>query len=140
VASEVRKLAERAQEAAREIGTLTVSSVALAERTGHALDELVPAIKSTAELVQEVAVASRQQAAGVAQINRAVSQVDVVTQRNAATAEELASTAESLASQAESLRQMIGYFRVRTSDAGAAAPLASPERRLASVPPRGQPV
>jgi methyl-accepting chemotaxis protein len=126
--------------AAKEIGTLTVSSVTLAERTGHALGELVPAIKSTAELVQEVAVASREQAAGVAQINRAVSQVDEVTQRNAAAAEELASTAESLASQADSLRQMIGYFRVTT---GTAAVSEAPpfERRLVPADPtRGRPV
>jgi methyl-accepting chemotaxis protein len=143
VASEVRKLAERSQGAAKEIGSLTVSSVTLAERTGRALGELVPSIKTTAELVQEVAVASREQAAGVAQINRAVSQVDEVTQRNAASAEELASTAEALASQAESLRQMIGFFRVR---GGAGAPLSEtavgPERRLpaAQTPARPRPV
>ena len=147
VASEVRKLAERSQSAAKEIGSLTVSSVTLAERTGRALGELVPAIKTTAELVQEVAVASREQAAGVAQINRAVSQVDEVTQRNAAAAEELASTAVSLASQAESLRQMIGFFRVRGS-AGHATPstasmasmMARPERRLSAASGRGRPV
>jgi methyl-accepting chemotaxis protein len=144
VASEVRKLAERSQTAAKEIGSLTVSSVTLAERTGHALNELVPAIRSTAELVQEVAVASREQAAGVAQINRAVSQVDEVTQRNAAAAEELASTAESLASQAETLRQMIGYFHVRaTSTASAPAVVGAPkplERRLTAPPPTARSV
>ncbi|MBN2576949.1 MAG: HAMP domain-containing protein [Deltaproteobacteria bacterium] len=130
VASEVRKLAERSQAAAKEIGSLTVSSVTLAEHTGRALAELVPAIKSTAELVQEVAVASREQAAGVAQINRAVSQVDEVTQRNAAAAEELASTAESLANQAESLRQMIGYFHVRSGGSAAVSTAMPVERRL----------
>jgi methyl-accepting chemotaxis protein len=142
VASEVRKLAERSQAAAKEIGALTVSSVTLAERTGRALGELVPAIKSTAELVQEVAVASREQAAGVAQINRAVSQVDEVTQRNAAGAEELASTAESLAGQAESLRQMIGYFHVRSGGPASASSAAiTAERRLVpAVPQRGRPV
>jgi len=142
VASEVRKLAERSQTAAKEIRGLTASSVTLAERTGKALTTLVPAIKGTAELVQEVAIASREQAAGVAQINRAVSQVDEVTQRNAAAAEELASTAESLASQAESLRQMIGFFRVRAVEqAPAAQVVTGPERRLApSAPYRGQPV
>jgi len=143
VASEVRKLAERSQTAAKEIGGLTASSVTLAERTGKALAALVPAIKSTAELVQEVAVASREQAAGVAQINRAVGQVDAVTQRNAASAEELASTAVSLASQAESLRQMIGFFRVRASEHAAPAPgVVAPERRLLARPSDhgGQPV
>jgi methyl-accepting chemotaxis protein len=143
VASEVRKLAERSQMAAKEIGSLTVSSVTLAERTGHALNELVPAIKSTAELVQEVAVASREQAAGVAQINRAVSQVDEVTQRNAAAAEELASTAESLASQAETLRQMIGYFHVRASTMSTVPAVSAPnapERRLSAPPPHAKSV
>jgi methyl-accepting chemotaxis protein len=141
VASEVRKLAERSQTAAKEIGSLTVSSVSLAEHTGRALGELVPAIKTTAELVQEVAVASREQAAGVAQINRAVSQVDEVTQRNATAAEELASTADSLAGQAESLRQMIGFFHVRSSVGTAYGPTAVPsERRLAPTSTRGQPV
>jgi methyl-accepting chemotaxis protein len=125
VASEVRKLAERSQAAAKEISALTGSSTALAERTGHALEQLVPTIKSTAESVQEVSVASREQAASVAQINAALTQVDEVTQRNAASAEELAATSESLAKQAESLRQMMGYFRVRAARIapGLAAPL-----------------
>jgi methyl-accepting chemotaxis protein len=142
VASEVRKLAERSQSAAKEISSLTVSSVSLAEHTGRALGELVPAIKSTADLVQEVAVASREQAAGVAQINRAVSQVDEVTQRNAASAEELASTADSLASQAESLQQLIGFFHVRSGGPSPSAPVpVTSERRLAAPPPpRGEPV
>jgi methyl-accepting chemotaxis protein len=139
VASEVRKLAERSQGAAKEIGTLTVSSVTLAERTGRALGELVPAIKSTAELVQEVAIASREQAASVSQINRAVSLVDEVTQRNAASAEELASTAESLATQAESLRQMIGYFHVRAGGPGASATMSIERRLVSAAPDRGRP-
>ena len=140
VASEVRKLAERSQLAAKEISSLTVSSVTLAERTGHALTELVPAIKSTAELVQEVAVASREQAAGVAQINRAVSQVDEVTQRNAAAAEELASTAESLATQAESLRQMIAFFRVQTSNSFSVADARSSPSVAGRAKRAGRPV
>jgi methyl-accepting chemotaxis protein len=140
VASEVRKLAERAQSAAKEISGLTASSVSLAEHTGRALLQLVPAIKTTAELVQEVAVASREQAAGVSQINRAVSMVDEVTQRNATSAEELASTAESLASQAESLREMMRFFHVRNQTAARAPVMAHPERRLPAAPaPRGGP-
>jgi len=76
------------------------------------LTELVPAIQKTADLVQEVAATSREQAAGVSQINGAISQVGLVTQRNAAGAEELSSTAEELASQAEALQDMISFFRV----------------------------
>jgi methyl-accepting chemotaxis protein len=119
VASEVRKLAERSQAAAREIGTLTASSVTVAERAGSSLSALVPVIRKTAELVQEVAATSREQATGVAQINRAVSQVDEVTQRNAAAAEELASTADKLASQAESLQRMMAFFKVEHGRPGA---------------------
>jgi len=112
VAAEVRKLAERAQKAAAEIGALATSSVKVADRSGQLLDKLVPAIKKTADLVQEVAAASQEQSSGVAQINKAMSQVDQVTQRNASAAEELSSTAEEMASQAESLQQLTAFFRV----------------------------
>jgi methyl-accepting chemotaxis protein len=126
VASEVRKLAERSQAAAREIGALTAASVAVAERAGNALGALVPVIRKTAELVQEVASASREQAAGVTLINRAVGQVDQVTQHNAAAAEELASTADTLASQAESLRQMMAFFKVGGVEENEPAPALAP--------------
>jgi methyl-accepting chemotaxis protein len=112
VAGEVRNLAERCRTAAQEIGGLAASNVQVAERSGGLLTELVPAIQKTADLVQEVASSSREQAAGVSQINGAISQVGLVTQRNAAGAEELSSTAEELASQAEALQDMISFFRV----------------------------
>jgi len=112
VATEVRKLAERSQNAAQEISSLTSSSVRVAEKSGQLLEELVPAIRKTAELVQEVATASREQGTGVAQVNKAMSQVDQVTQRNASAAEELSSTAEEMASQAKSLQQLMSFFRV----------------------------
>ena len=112
VATEVRKLAERSQAAANEISGLAARSVAVAERSGELLAELVPTIGKTAALVQEVASASREQALGVAQINRAMSQVDTVTQQNASASEELASTAEELAAQAESLQQLVAAFRI----------------------------
>jgi methyl-accepting chemotaxis protein len=112
VAAEVRKLAERSQKAAKEIGAVARSSSGVTERSGKLLAELVPAIQKTAELVQEVAAASREQSSGVAQINTAMGLVDQVTQRNASAAEELASTAEEMASQAESLQQLVGFFQV----------------------------
>jgi methyl-accepting chemotaxis protein len=112
VATEVRKLAERSQAAAREISALASSSVRTAERSGALLAELVPAIRKTADLVQEVAAASREQASGINQVNRAIGHMDQVTQRNAAAGEELASTAEEVASQAESLQQLIAFFKV----------------------------
>ncbi len=112
VAVEVRKLAERSQLAAQEIGGLAGKSVSVAERSGQLLSDLVPSIKKTAELVQDVAAASTEQSGGVTQINKAMAQVDTVTQRNASSAEELSSTAEELAAQSEQLQQLMTFFRV----------------------------
>jgi methyl-accepting chemotaxis protein len=142
VATEVRKLAERSQTAARGIGGLATSSVKVAERAGQSLVELVPAIKKTAELVQEVAASSREQAAGVAQVNKAMGQVGQVTQRNASAAEELSSTAEELASQAEALNQLMAFFRVAGAEeagwsrqpAGPAGPVPRPAPPAAPRP------
>lgn len=118
VATEVRKLAERSQAAAKEISSLATDSVKVAERSGKLLEELVPSIKKTAELVQEVTAASREQSSGVGQINKAMAQVDQVTQRNASSAEELSSTAEELAAQSEALLQIMNYFKVSDGDSG----------------------
>jgi len=124
VATEVRKLAERSQTAAKEIGGLAGSSVKVAERSGQLLTELVPSIRKSAETVQEVAAATAEQAAGVSQINRALTGVDQVTQRNASASEELASTAEEMASQAESLQQLMSFFRIAgIADVAAKAPV-----------------
>ncbi|BDG09109.1 methyl-accepting chemotaxis protein [Anaeromyxobacter paludicola] len=128
VAGEVRKLAERSQKAAKEIAGVAAASVQVAERSGHLLAELVPSIQKTAELVQEVAAASREQSAGVAQINTAMAHVDQVTQRNASAAEELASTAEEMASQAESLQHLMGFFHVPSGPADGAFRPAAPAR------------
>jgi len=137
VATEVRKLAERSQSAAKEIGGLTSSSVKVADRAGAALAELVPAIQKTAELVQEVAATSREQAAGVTQMNKAMGQVDQVTQRNASAAEELSSTAAEMASQAESLQQLLAFFRVSQGEAPGAP--RQPEGRGVPAPALRQP-
>jgi len=121
VAAEVRKLAERAQGAAKEIGALAGSSVQVAERSGKLLFDLVPTIRKTADLVQEVAAASNEQSAGVAQVSKAMGTVDQVTQRNASAAEELSSTAEEMASQSESLQQLVAFFQLRGTHADAVA-------------------
>jgi methyl-accepting chemotaxis protein len=141
VATEVRKLAERSQAAAKEIGGLASSCVRLAERSEALLEKLVPSIRKTTDLVQEVAAASAEQSSGVSQINRALAQVDHVTQRNASSAEELSSTAEEMASQADAMRQqaeavlkqteslqrLMAFFRI-----GAFAPAAAIGQPLAS--------
>jgi len=112
VATEVRKLAERSRTAAREISGLASGSVKVAARSGQLLVELVPSIRKTADLVQEMVAASAQQASGVTQMSKAMLHVDQVTQRNASASEELASTAEELSAQAEALQQLVSFFRV----------------------------
>jgi len=110
VASEVRKLAERSQSAAAEIIDISRTNVEVAARAGDMLSALVPDIRHTAELVQEINAASNEQSAGVDQINKAISQLDNVIQQNATSSEELASSSEELASQAESLQETVAYF------------------------------
>ncbi len=112
VASEVRKLAERSQSAAAEIHRLTADGVQLSEGAGQLLSKLVPDIRKTAELVQEIAAASTEQNTGAAQINKAIQQLDQVIQQNASASEEMAATAEDLSAQAETLRSSIGFFKL----------------------------
>jgi methyl-accepting chemotaxis protein len=115
VASEVRKLAERSQLAAGEIRKLSASSVEVASRAGELLSKIVPDIQKTAELIQEISAASKEQNTGAEQINKAIQQLDQIIQQNAGAAEELASTAEEMTSQSESLKNIIGFFRVDSS-------------------------
>ena len=135
VAAEVRKLAERAQVASKEIEVQAAGSVQTAERSGELLAQLVPAIQKTADLVQEVAAASTEQSAGVVQVNKAMSQIDQVTQRNASASEELSSTAEEMASQAEALQQLVSYFRTGgDGERGRAHPIHPVHPAPASLP------
>jgi methyl-accepting chemotaxis protein len=112
VAAEVRKLAERSQVAAGEIGKLSVSSVEVAERSGKLLESLVPNIQKTAELVQEIAAASREQDSGAEQINKAIQLLDQVIQQNASASEEMASKAEELTGKSEQVQDMIYFYKV----------------------------
>lgn len=118
VASEVRKLAERSQTAAGEIGRLSTTSVEVAEKAGAMLAKLVPDIQKTAELVQEISAASKEQTSGAGQINSAIQQLNQVIQQNASAAEEMSSTAEELSSQAEQLQGAISFFKTDAIDPG----------------------
>jgi methyl-accepting chemotaxis protein len=123
VAAEVRKLAERSQVAAQEIGEVATSSVELAEKAGKLLEQMVPTIRKTADLVQEISAASSEQSSGAGQINSAVSQMSQTTQQNAASSEELAATAEEMSSQAEQLQQTMAFFKLN-NDGHASVPVA----------------
>ncbi|MDH0892719.1 MULTISPECIES: methyl-accepting chemotaxis protein [unclassified Pseudomonas] len=128
VAAEVRKLAERSQVAAQEIGGVAGSSVHLAEQAGHLLDEIVPNIQKTSDLVQEITAASQEQSSGAAQINIAMGQMNQITQQNASASEELAATAEEMNAQAGQLLELIGYFRLDSQHAGSAQRRPEPPR------------
>ncbi|MDA3950651.1 MAG: methyl-accepting chemotaxis protein [Spirochaeta sp.] len=125
VASEVRKLAERSQTAAGQISELSGRSVAVAEKAGEMLEQIVPDIKRTAELVQEISAASNEQNSGAEQINSAIIQLDTVIQRNASASEEMASMSEELSGQAEQLQSTISFFKVgENGGSGSGRPLA----------------
>lgn len=113
VAAEIRKLAERSQKAAVDIGELSDSSIQVAEKAGMLLEKIVPNIRRTAELVQEIAAASTEQNVGAEQINNAIQQLNQVIQSNAEASEEIASTSEELSAQAESLREAMAFFRLK---------------------------
>ena len=133
VASEVRKLAERSQTAAAEISKLTADGVSRAEGAGQMLVKLVPDIRKTAELVQEINAASAEQSTGASQVNKALQQLDAVIQQNASASEEMASTAEELSSQAEQLQASIAFFKVSAAPEKkeASAPKPAPQRKVA---------
>ncbi len=122
VASEVRKLAERSAKAAGEINELSKKSVTVAGEAGKRLEELVPDIRKTADLIQEISAASGEQASGADQIAKGVTQMDQVVQMNASSSEELAATAEELASQATRLVETVGFFKTGEEKTKEAAP------------------
>lgn len=129
VAAEVRKLAERSQVAAQEIGAVAGSSVELAETAGRLLSEIVPSIQKTSDLVQEIAAGSSEQASGVGQINDAMEQLNQLTQQNASSSEELSATAEEMSAQAEQLQELMSFFRLETG-ATTSKSSAKPARSL----------
>jgi methyl-accepting chemotaxis protein len=144
VASEVRKLAERSQTAATEIGAVSSDTVKAAQSAGEMLTSLVPNIRKTAELVAEISAACREQDIGSSQINEAIQQLDKVTQQNASASEEMSATSEELAAQAEELQASISYFRTDSSGyqrapVRAAAPAKRPSAAPAARKPAAKP-
>ena len=151
VAAEVRKLAERSQEAAKEIGDLAGNSVSTAERAGRLLDAIVPSIRKTSDLVQEIAAASQDQNQSVTLIGSAMGQLSKATQQNASASEQLAATSQELSGQAEQLQQSVAFFKLgdactpasggrsearRGTERRAATSTMRPPVRMAAAPAR----
>ena len=136
VAGEVRALAQRSAEAAKEIKVLIGSSVetvnagsALVEQTGHAMKEIVSNVERVSDLIGHIAAAAGEQRDGIGQVNTAVGHLDQTTQQNAALVEESAAAAQSLQQQAERLAQVVSVFNV--NDGPELAPLARDAARPA---------
>jgi methyl-accepting chemotaxis protein len=139
VASEVRKLAERSQTAAAEIGALSGQTMSAAREAGQMLAKLVPDIKKTAELVEEISGACREQDIGASQMNNAIRQLDKVIQQNAGAADEMSATSDALSSQAEELHANIAFFHIGPEKAPghrpaqAAAEVRAPDKSRAKA-------
>jgi methyl-accepting chemotaxis protein len=135
VASEVRSLAQRSAQAAKEIKVLIEDSVhkvqdgtKLVNRSGETLAEIVTAVKRVTDVVTEIAAASREQAVGVEEVNRAVTSMDQATQSNAAQTEELSATAGHLSDQARDVLDLVQRFKITATGSVAAAPARSAPR------------
>jgi len=112
VAAEIRKLAERSQEAAQEIGALSGRNLQVADRSGKLLTQIVPEIVKSSEMMQDIAQASQEQNAGASQVNRAVMQLTDVIQQNASAAEEMSTSSQEMKEQAILLEKGISFFAI----------------------------
>lgn len=114
VASEVRKLAERCAEAANEIGVMSASGVELNNKSSENFLAIIPLIEKTANLVQEITAASKEQDIGANQINNSIQQLNSIAQANASASEQLTASAEKLNEQAIAMTNLVGYFKLNT--------------------------
>lgn len=117
VASEVRELSRLTQNAAQKITELVMSGVKNVTKTSEILANLIPDIQKTAELVQEISAASREQNSGASQVNLATQQLDHSTQQHSAISEQLAATAQELTAQARQLQETIAFFKDHREEA-----------------------
>ncbi|MGV7208905.1 methyl-accepting chemotaxis protein [Oxalobacteraceae bacterium A2-2] len=158
VASEVRNLAQRSAGAAKEIKSLIDDSVEkvgagtkLVGQAGVTMDEVVSSVRRVTDIMSEIANASQEQSAGIAQVNQSIIEMDAMTQQNAALVEEAAAAAQSLQDQASELQRVVSIFKLAEGDqpapvAAVAAPvkavvkpLARPVKKLAAAAPAAAP-
>ncbi len=139
VATEVRSLAGRSSEAAKEIKDLINDSVdkvkvgtELVNESGQTLEEIVIGIKKVTDIVAEIAASSQEQASGIEQVNKAIMQMDEMTQQNAALVEEAAAASASMLDQSKGLSKTISFFKV---GGGAGSHVESASARSVSEPP-----
>jgi methyl-accepting chemotaxis protein len=133
VAAEVRKLAERSQVAAKEIGELAAGSVSVSGKAGKLLTEMIPSIRKTSDLVQEITAASEEQSSGLSDISTAMGQLNQTTQQNASASEQLAATAEEMSGQVEHLQGLMDFFTLAGSG-GVQPGGRTPARRSGAAP------
>lgn len=119
VAVEVRKLAERSQQAAKEISTLAKESVQQAQEAGEKIQSMVPSIQNASQLIEEISAACGEQANGAKMIRTAISQLDQVTQQNSSTSEETAAASEELSAQAQAMQGLVSQFKISEEEARA---------------------
>jgi methyl-accepting chemotaxis protein len=140
VAAEVRKLAERSQKAAGEINQLSATTLKVSEKSGEMLEKVVPDIQRTAELVQEISAASKEQDTGAEQINKALQQLEQVIQQNASAAEEMASTTEELTGQSDQLVGALSFFHTGDEDSARGRKVAGTKAARQAQPAAAKPV
>jgi methyl-accepting chemotaxis protein len=138
VAAEVRKLAERSQKAAAEINNLSSTTLNISAEAGGMLEKLVPDIQRTAELVQEIAAASKEQDTGAEQINQALVQLEKVIQQNAAASEEMAATTQQLSAQSDQLVSALAFFRTGGGNEHSAKPRSTAAEPARHAEPDGR--